>query len=188
MRHDIAHATTIAPVDKIAFDQLIAHLRIAARFPLRIAMIGTATFIDGDPTAEPISYDRTIPLAECGSIHEAVVTARTTIARDDIQCSAGSAVRYVPRIITVTDRDGCLVAAGEVYGRKIEWCEPVKSDGEARIIVTEASRLRGRAFVESGANHPHVARDLRFNASMLEGRLVDRFWREPARAALRQAA
>ncbi|MGN7709704.1 hypothetical protein [Agrobacterium radiobacter] len=188
MRPNTAHATTFAPVGKIAFDQLIAHLRSGARYPLRVAMIGTATFIDDDPVAEPISYDRTISFAECGSIHEALVAAGSTIARDDIQYSAGSAVRYAPRIVTVTDRDGCLVAAGEVCSRTIEWCEPVKSDSEARMIVTEASRLRGRTFVENGADYSHAARDLRFNASILEGRLVDRFWREPARVALRQVA
>lgn len=188
MHHNTAHATTFAPVRKIAFDQLIAHLRSAARYPLRVAMIGTATFIDDDPDAEPVSFDHTVHLAECSSLDEAINRAEASVAQDDVERSAGAAVRYAPRVITVIDSEGCLVAAGEVCTGLVRWCEPVCSDSEARKIVTEASRLRGQAFVEAGSNNHNTARSLRFSASLLEGRLVDRFWCEPVRTALHQAA
>lgn len=188
MRHSAPHAAAFPPVEKIAFDELISHLRNAARFPLFIATIGTATFIDDDPDAEPISYDRTVHLAECGSLHDAIITAETRIAHNDVEGSASGSVRYLPRIITVIDREGRLVAAGEVCARNVRWCEPVSSDGEARMVVTEASRLRGKAFAQSYSNNRDAARGLRFSASVLEGRLVDKVWREPARAALLQAA
>ncbi|MBR7653461.1 hypothetical protein KCX83_14145 [Brucella oryzae] len=188
MRHSAPHTAAFPPIEKIAFDELISHLRSAGRFPLRIAMIGTATFIDDDSEAEPISYDRTVRLAECRSLQDAIITAHARIAHDDVEGSAGDIVRFLPRIVTVTDSEGRLVAAGEVCARDIRWCEPVKSDGEARMVVTEASRLRGKAFIESGADNPNTARSLRFSASVLEGRLVDKVWRAPVRAALPQTA
>ena len=188
MHHSASRAAAFPPVEKIAFDELISHLRNAARFPLRIAMIGTATFIDDDPEAEPIAYDRTIHLTESGSLRDAIITAETRIAHDDIEGRAGDGVRYSPRIITVIDSEGRLVVAGEVRAQKISWCAPVASDGEARMVVTEASRLRGKAFFEARSSNPAAARGLRFSAGILEGRLVDRVWREPAREALLHAA
>ena len=188
VRHSTPYAAAFTPVEKIAFDELISHLRNAARFPLRIAMIGTATFIDDDPQAEPIAYDRTIHLAESGSLRDAIITAETRIAHDSIETSAGDGVRYLPSIVTVTDREGRLVVAGEVRAQKIRWCDPVTSDGEARMVVTDASRMRGKAFAHAGSDNPDVARDLRFSAGVLEGRLVDRIWREPVRDALLQVA
>jgi hypothetical protein len=183
-----SYAAHAVPAGKLAFDQLVAHLRSAARYPLRVACIGTATFVDDDPTADPISFDRTIHLAECSSLSEAISEAETRIALDDISFGSRAVIRYAPRVITIVDRDGCLVAAGEVRSGAIGWCEPVRSDGEARKVVTEASRLRGRAMVEASARNHEVARRLRFSASALEGRLVDSFWRETAHTALRQAA
>lgn len=179
MRHSTLHTAAFVPVETLAFSHLISHLHNVARFPLRIAMIGTATFIDVDPQAGTISYDRTIHLAESSSLRDAILTAET---------SAGRGVRYLPRIVTVIDREGRLVVAGEVRAQKIRWCDPVTSDGEARMVVTEASRLRGKAFAQAGSDNPDVARDLRFSAGILECRLVDGIWREPAREALLHAA
>lgn len=183
-----SYAAHAVPAGKLAFDQLIVHLRSAARYPLRVACIGTATFVDDDPTADPISFDRTIHLAECGSLADALNEAEMRIASYDVPFGNRAVIRYAPRVITIIDRNGCLVAAGEVCSGAIGWCEPVRSDGEARKVVTEASRLRGRAMVEASARNHEVARRLRFSASALEGRLVDSFWRETAHAALRQTA
>jgi len=188
MRHSTPHTAAFVPVETLAFSHLISHLHNVARFPLRIAMIGTATFIDVDPQAGTISYDRTIHLTESSSLRDAILTAETRIAHDDIETSAGRGVRYLPRIVTVIDREGRLVVAGEVRAQKIRWCDPVTSDGEARMVVTEASRLRGKAFAQAGSDNPDVARDLRFSAGILECRLVDGIWREPAREALLHAA
>ena len=187
MRHSTPQAAAFIPAKKITFDELVSHLRSAARFPLRIVMIGTATFIDDDPQAELIFYDRTVHLAECGSLQDAIITAETRIAHADIKGSAGAGVRYSPRIVTVIDREGRLVVAGEVRAQNISWCDPVTSDGEARIVVTEVSQLRGKAFAEASSDNSDAARCLRFRAGVLEGRLVDSIWREPAREALLQA-
>jgi hypothetical protein len=89
MRHSTPLAATFTPVEKIALNQLVAHLRSAARFPLRVAVIGTATFVDDDAEAEPISYDRTVGLGECGSLQDAIIATEIRIAHDDIESSAG---------------------------------------------------------------------------------------------------
>lgn len=67
----------------------------------------------------------------------------------------------------------------------ILWQQPVASDGEARRIIIEASRLRGMAFAASGERDHATARDLRFSAALLEARLVDPVWRETAADLLR---
>ena len=48
--------------------------------------------------------------------------------------------------------------------------------------MTEASRLRGMAFLASESGD---ARRLRYRAAALEARLVDPFWREIAAGLLR---
>lgn len=188
MRHSTPHATAFTPVGKMAFEQLISELKTAARFPLRIATIGTATFIDDDPAAEPVSYDRTIHLAESGSLREAITAVESRLVLDGIEGSAGDAVCFQPRIVTIVDREGRLVAAGEIRAKQVRWCHPVSSNREARQVVTEASRLRGMAFGEARLDNTEAARSLRYRASALEGRLSDAIWREPVREALLQAA
>jgi hypothetical protein len=47
--------------------------------------------------------------------------------------------------------------------------------------------MRGEAFFEAGWDNHSTARSLRLRASALEGRLVDAYWRQAARAALLQA-
>lgn len=183
-----SHASTFAPTQKLPFDQLISHLRSAAKYPLRITCFGVATFIDDDPDAEAISFDHALRLAEYRSFDDAIAETERCVAQDDFDCGGNGAWTYAPRVIAILDDEGCLVAAGEVRMGAVRWCEPVTSDGEARKIVTKASRLRGQAFIEAGQNNHDAARSLRFSASVLEGRLVDRLWREPTRAALHQAA
>lgn len=173
------------PAGKLAFEQLVAHLRDAGKYPLRVACIGTASFIDEDSEAEPISFDRTVHLVECASLIEAISNAEIRIALNDIPFGVTTAIRYAPRIITIVDRDGRLVVAGEVCAGAIDWCEPVRFDGEARMIVTEASRLRGMAFAASERGDAGPARDLRFQAALLEAQLVDPVWRETAAELLR---
>lgn len=184
----VSHASSFTPIAKLPFDQLILHLRSAAKYPLRITCFGVATFIDDDPDAEAISFDHTLRLAECRSLDSAIAEADRRIADRDFGAAGNGAWIYAPRVIAILDAEGGLVMGGEVRGSAIRWCDPIASDGEARKIVTEASRLRGQAFIEAGRSNHAAARNLRFSASILEARLVDKFWRGPARAVLPQAA
>lgn len=184
----VSHASAFTPTTKLPFEQLISHLRSAAKYPLRITCFGVATFIDDDPDAEAISFDHTLRLAECRSHDSAIAEAEHRIAERDFGNAGNGCWTYAPRVIAILDADGALVTGGEVRGSAIRWCDPVASDGEARKIVTEASRLRGQAFIEAGQNNQAAARNLRFSASILEARLVDKFWRESARAVLPKAA
>lgn len=180
----VSDASTFTSSAKLPFDQLIAHLRLAAKYPLRITCFGVATFVDDDPEADAISFDHVLRLAECRSLDGAIAEAERCIMQGDCKGADTDAWTYTPYVIAIHDSEGGLVAAGEVRMGAVRWCQPVMSDGEARKIVTEASRLRGLALSEAKHNDHDAARSLRFSASVLEGRLVDRFWREPARAAL----
>lgn len=184
----VSHASSFTPTAKLPFDQLISHLRSAAKYPLRITCFGVATFIDNDLDAEAISFDHTLRLAECRSHNDAIAEAERCITEGDFGTAGKGAWTFAPRVIAILDADGGLVTGGEVRGSAVRWCDPVASDGEARKIVNEASRLRGQAFIETGRNNHAAARNLRFSASILEARLVDKFWRKPTRAVLPQAA
>lgn len=184
----VSHANSFTPKAKLPFDQLISHLRTAAKYPLRITCFGVATFIDDEPDAEAISFDHTLCLAECRSLDSAIAEAEHRVAEGDFRSAGNGSWTYAPRVIAILDADGGLVTGGEVRGNAVRWCDPVASDGEARKIVTKASRLRGQALIESGRSNYAAAQNLRFNASILEARLVDKFWREPTRAVLPPAA
>ena len=92
------------------------------------------------------------------------------------------------QILAILDRDDRLVLAGQFLEGAVAWCNPVTSSAEARQVVLEASRLRGQAMRAGGWQDQATARRLRHSASLLEGRLVDPFWRAFATAALQVAA
>lgn len=56
---------------------------------------------------------------------------------------------------------------------------------DTRFALGWLSRIRGLAFAASGRGDHRSARDLRYQASRLEARLVDQLWRETAADLLR---
>lgn len=168
--------------------------RVSAAFatepglPLRITCLGEAQYRDGDPDSCAYSAARTVTLATAGSIAGAIAAVAALAGRDQIIICDDSAVSFTPRLFVVVDNDQCQVLAGEPNDRDISWCEPVASDGEARLVVSRACDLRREASRQAAAQHHAEARALRFRASVLEGRLVHRDWREQARAALQRVA
>lgn len=85
----------------------------------------------------------------------------------------------------ILDRERALVLAGAIRAGIILWQQPVGSNAEARRVVADASRLRGRAFAAEDRGERVSAREFRFCAAMLEARLVDLAWRETAADLLR---
>ena len=77
--------------------------------------------------------------------------------------------------------------AGAVQFGGFGWCDPVRSDAEARQVVGEACRLRAEAHTAEDAGKAEEAEALRARARELEGRLVDPFWRDLAQSAVDQA-
>jgi hypothetical protein len=111
--------------------------------------------------------------------------AAMRVSRGDIRIGQDDTLHFQTRLIVIQDNALGLVLAGEIRAGIILWQFPVASDSEARRIVTEASRIRGMAFAASGRGDHQSARDLRFQASRLEARLVDPLWRETAADLLR---
>jgi len=114
-----------------------------------------------------------------------MILAGMRVARDDIRIGQDDTLHFRPRLIVVQDNALGLVLAGDIRAGVILWQHPVASDREARRIVTEASWIRGLAFAASGRGDHRSARDLRYQASRLEARLVDPLWRETAADLLR---
>jgi hypothetical protein len=165
----------------LAADVLPALYRMQ-RLPLRISCLGTISY---DGATETDCVDRSIPIGEAASPEDAVALAATRIARGDIRAAPEDTLRFRPRMIVIHDSASGLVLAGEVCAGIILWQQPVNNKTEATRIVVEASRLRGKAFAATGRGDHTAARDLRFQASRLEARLVDPAWREIASELLR---
>ncbi len=153
-----------------------------AKLPLRITCIGTARYVGTD---EADSFDRSVFLGDRPSLENATSFAAVSVRRGGIGVSQDKTLRFHPRFAVIQDNDQNLVLAGEIRAGIILWQQPVASDGEARRIVTEASRLRGLAFAASGRGEQRAARNHRHQAGLLEARLVDPFWREAAADLLR---
>ena len=105
-----------------------------------------------------------------------------------INHAEGIAPGAAPQLLAILDRDERLVLAGAARDHAVAWCHPVMSAAEARGVVTEASQLRAQAGRASAWGEPDLAAQLRHRADLLDGRLVDPFWRAFAARALQVAA
>lgn len=170
-------SSAFRPIGEILARQVLPGQRSALRQPLRISCLGTVSFAGGD---DADAFDRNVILSECASPEEAMTIAALRVSRDDFRVGCDDTLRFEARIAAIHDSTYGLVLAGEIRAEVIAWQQPVASDAEARRIVREASRLRGMAFAASERSDSRFARKLRYRASLLEARLVDRAWRETA--------
>lgn len=172
----LSHHSGFASIGAVVARELLPRLRHARKLPLRISCIATTGY-DG--------FERTTVIGRRAAAEQAMILACHRVARDDIRINSYDALRFRPRIMVIQDSDLGLVLGGEIRADIVLWQHPVVSDAEARRVVLEASRLRGRAFTSAGRGDGAVARDLRIRASLLEARLVDPYWREIAAELLR---
>ena len=166
----------------------VAALTAAPSSPLRITCLGEAHYGDGDPASGTYSAPRNVALATAASIVGAIAAVEALAGQDRIDIQDDSALAFTPRLFIIIDDDHCQVLAGEADGRDVKWCEPVTSDGEARMVIAQACALRREASRALTAQAHTEVCSLRFRASALEGRLVHPDWRQRARVALRRAA
>lgn len=178
----LAHPAPFTPISTLLARDVLPRLRLAAKLPLRITCIGTASYLGAD---EADSFERNVVLGDRPSMEDAVSFAAFSVARGGIGPVSDETLRFRPRLAIIQDNDLRLVLAGEIRAGLILWQQPVACDGEARRILTEASRLRGLAFAASDRGEHGAARDHRHRASLLEARLVDPFWRSVAADLLR---
>ena len=180
----MTHASTapFVSIGQILAEKVLPPLHRAQKLPLRVSCLGTISYA-GATDAD--CRDRTIPLGDAASPEDAMTFAAMRVARNDILIGPDDTLHFRPRLIVVQDNALGLVLAGDIRASVILWQHPVASDREACRIVAEASRIRGLAFAASGRGDHGSARDLRYQASRLEARLVDPLWREIATDLLR---
>jgi len=174
-----ARPETFRPVGQILAASLVPASLVAARLPLRISCLGKVNQDAGDYA---LDCGRLVPLGECDRPDVAMRIASLSLSSGEICAGSANLPLFRPRIMLIQDRDHGLVLSGEIRADTILWQTPVTSDSEARHVVIEASRLRGMAFRETDAA---AASKLQDRAAVLEGRLVDPFWRETASDLLR---
>ena len=173
-----------APRDILVRDTL-AHLRLANRLPLRVQCLCLAHW--EDPVLDQLQIEREVELGTFDSLVGAMAELVPAIVSGHIAADRDPDLRLVPQFITILDAEGCLVLAGAVQSGGVRWCDPVRSDAEARHLVGEACRLRAEARTAEVAGNAAGAEALRAQARCQEGRLVDHFWRDLAQGAVDQA-
>ncbi len=166
----------------------IAALAGTPKFPLRITCLGEIYYPEDEPTYGSYTVAHTAELDQCDTLDQAIAAVERFAKQDRIETGEDDAIGFQPRLFIVKDDEQHQVLAAEPRGRSVRWCDPVASDGEARLVVHEASKLRGQASLEAGWDNHSTARSLRFAASVLEGRLVHPDWRQAARTALLKSA
>jgi hypothetical protein len=173
-----------APRDILVRDTL-AHLRRADRLPLRVHCLCTAHW--DDPAFDQVRLEREIELGAFGTLAAAMPQVVSATTSGHIAADRDPALRLAPQFVTILDAEDCLVLAGAVRSGGVRWCDPVRSDAEARQVVGEACRLRAEARTAEVAGNAAGAEALRAQARGQEGRLVDPFWRDLAQSAVDQA-
>lgn len=168
--------------------QVVARLTQASRLPLLVTCLGDIEFLASGSARGILASERMVMLTRTTCLDEAIAHASNRIEEDAVTALPHDASGFVARMIVIQDDEKCLVLAGKVHARSISWCPPVTTDAEARLVVQKASRIRACAAFESARNNADAARQLRFRASVLEGRLVDPFWRATAHTAVLLAA
>jgi hypothetical protein len=164
---------------------VLARLRLADRLPLRVSCRCLAHW--DDPALDQLCINREVDLGTCGDLAAAMSVARKAVASGHVDAGRDTALRLVPQFVTILDAQHGLALAGEVQAGRVRWYDPVDSDAEARRVVNEACRLRAKARAATDADDPASAALLLTRAQVLEGRLVDPFWRDLAAAAVDHA-
>lgn len=149
---------------------------------------GQAEYPEDDPIYGTFLTESVVDLGAFDSLDQAIAVIEARTAGDDIGSASEGALSFSPRLFKVSDDDGRLVCAGEVRGEHVNWCVPVVSDEEAEQVSAKIEALQVEASFEMGWDNFSTARRLRFEASVLEGRLVDPLWRDAARTALPMTA
>lgn len=156
--------------------------------PLRIICSGVTEYSEDDPVFGTYCVEHSLVMDECETIEEVIDIVQERIARNDLGSDSDGALSFTPRLFTVLDDEQRLALVGDFSGETVRWCPPVHSDEEASDVIAEVVRLRAVASFEAGWDNFSTAENLRFQASVLAGRLVDPFWRNAVRAALPLAA
>lgn len=128
--------------------------------------------------------DSAVDLGVCDRLDEVMDHVEGRLARDDISAGDEDAVGFIPKVFRIHDEEQRLVLAGEPWRRGVRWCEPIGSDREADDVQAEMRRLNTEASIEAGWDNYETARQLRHQANVLAGRLVDPCWRDAARLTL----
>ena len=158
----------------------------APAHPFIVTCMGEVEYTEDDPALGTWWQQQTLIVGQCGSVGESITFANRSVEGGAFPIDDEEALGFAPMLFIISDRDRPLVLAGEVRASGILWCQPVASDTEARQVVQEASGIRAEASFEAGWDNYSTAKRLRHRASVLEGRLVDPFWREEVRQALRE--
>jgi len=169
---------------RVLISQTLAQLRLAQRTPLTIACTGEARY--HDPDLAQWAFERSVSIGTCGSLKAAMILVSTRLGSGAITCGDDPALGFTPQLIAVVDADQGLVLAGEVANGGVTWLQPVRSDAEARAVVSLACSQRAEAQHLADLGRHAEANRLRRQAAATEGRLVDPFWRDAAQLALLQ--
>ncbi|RTB44138.1 hypothetical protein [Pseudomonas aeruginosa] len=138
--------------------------------------------------AKPAS--RSIPLRGARRIEDCIKLAESFARHQPRPTDAGI---FVPLFIELSDEAGRLVLCGQVLSRVIDWCPPVQTAAEARLVQARCMRLSEEILYQDNLDSIDSFPD-DFSAldrlcdchSAWNGRLVDPLWRIETGKVLRR--
>lgn len=149
---------------------------------------GEFEYPEDDPTYGTYWSSGTMKFGQCGLITQAMNISQERISQQDFVFSDESeALDFRPYRLVIYDTLDRLVLAGHANTDSIEWCIPVESDTEADLVRLEVRQVLDQASEEGRWDNYCTVQGLRRQATVIQGRLVDRFWREHAKQAILQA-
>lgn len=150
---------------------------------------GLMVYPEEDPNCGTWSTAHTLRLGWHGLIERAMSLANARVLEHEFDLGPETdACGFEPELVVIRDSLNRLVLTGRACGNAITWSVPVTSDEEAATVAKDARRLRDEASYEASWDNFATADGLRLQARVLEGRLVDQYWRRHASRAVHSMA
>ncbi|WP_369326288.1 hypothetical protein AB6N01_16990 [Alcaligenes nematophilus] len=153
---------------------------------------GTLVKTSTDPYAtEPAS--RSIPLRGARKIEECIdlIEGFARQCADQPYCTDDGI--FIPLFVELSDEAGRLVLCGQVLSRVVNWCPPVQTPAEAKLVQARCMRLHEEILYQDNQdsldgipNDLSALNRLCNCEDVLSGRLVDPLWRDEAGKALQR--
>lgn len=136
---------------------------------------------------------RNIPLSGARRIEDCIERVEEFARQCVHQPQLTDASVFVPHFVELSDDAGRLVLCGHVLSRVVDWCPPVQTPGEAKLVHARCVRLREEILYQENLDF-HEGLPNNFSAldrlcdceEALSGRLVDPLWRDEAGKVLKQ--
>ncbi|EMK3529623.1 hypothetical protein V8099_003840 [Pseudomonas aeruginosa] len=157
------------------------------KLPRLHSLICTGILVKTDTVPHPIEPAwRNIALRGARRIEDCIELVEEFARQCVDQPQLTDASVFVPHFVELSDEDGRLVLCGQVLSWVVDWCPPVQTPGEAKLVHARCVRLRDEILSQDNLDSFSALDRLCDCEEALSGRLVDPLWRGEAGKVLKQ--